>query len=205
LIVVCEDGRDKYGMGLWKCACNCGNRPIVTGHNLRNGAIRSCGCLHKEKVSGYMKNRIVSKETRQKLSKAHKGKKFSEEHKRKLSESHIGLQAGKKHPMYGANRSGKNNGNYKHGLTGTNEYNNVHAAKRRAIRLNQTPINASMVEINEIYATCSIMNEISVGIKWEVDHIIPLSKGGLHHQDNLQILTMEANRRKFNKLVIGDF
>lgn len=35
---------------------------------------------------------------------------------------------------------------------------------------------------------------------YEVDHIIPLSKGGLHHQDNLQYLTAEENRRKSNKL-----
>ena len=35
---------------------------------------------------------------------------------------------------------------------------------------------------------------------YEVDHIIPLSKGGLHHQDNLQYLTPEDNKRKSNKL-----
>ena len=40
---------------------------------------------------------------------------------------------------------------------------------------------------------------------YEVDHIIPLSGGGLHHQDNLQYLTKEENRRKSNKiLVVGD-
>jgi len=33
----------------------------------------------------------------------------------------------------------------------------------------------------------------------EVDHIQPLSKGGFHHQDNLQYLTKEENRRKSNK------
>ncbi len=34
------------------------------------------------------------------------------------------------------------------------------------------------------------------GIPHEVDHIIPISKGGLHHQDNLQILTQQENRKK---------
>ena len=38
---------------------------------------------------------------------------------------------------------------------------------------------------------------------YEVDHIIPLSKGGKHHEDNLQYLTKEDNRRKNNRLV-GD-
>lgn len=35
---------------------------------------------------------------------------------------------------------------------------------------------------------------------YEVDHIIPISKGGLHHQDNLQYLPKSENCRKGNKL-----
>ena len=35
---------------------------------------------------------------------------------------------------------------------------------------------------------------------YEVDHIIPLSKGGLHHENNLQYLTISENRKKGNKL-----
>ena len=38
------------------------------------------------------------------------------------------------------------------------------------------------------------------GVPHEVDHTIPISKGGLHHQDNLQVLTREENRRKSNIL-----
>lgn len=34
----------------------------------------------------------------------------------------------------------------------------------------------------------------------EVDHIIPISKGGLHCVENLQYLTPEENRRKYNKV-----
>jgi len=35
---------------------------------------------------------------------------------------------------------------------------------------------------------------------YEVDHIIPVSKGGKHCLSNLQYLTKEENRRKYNKL-----
>lgn len=35
---------------------------------------------------------------------------------------------------------------------------------------------------------------------YHVDHIIPLSKGGTHHEGNLQILTEQDNKRKYNKL-----
>ena len=34
----------------------------------------------------------------------------------------------------------------------------------------------------------------------EVDHIIPVSLGGLHHQDNLQYLTPDENKRKGNRV-----
>lgn len=34
---------------------------------------------------------------------------------------------------------------------------------------------------------------------YEVDHIIPISRGGKHHPDNLQYLTISENRKKSNK------
>jgi 5-methylcytosine-specific restriction endonuclease McrA len=36
---------------------------------------------------------------------------------------------------------------------------------------------------------------------YEVDHIIPVSKGGKHHQDNLQYLPIIENRRKKDKII----
>lgn len=38
------------------------------------------------------------------------------------------------------------------------------------------------------------------GIKFEVDHVIPLSKGGPHDISNVRVITTTANRRKRNKL-----
>lgn len=57
---------------------------------------------------------------------------------------------------------------------------------------NQTPKDADLNKIKKIYLNCPE--------GYEVDHIIPISKGGLHHQDNLQYLTITENRKKGAKL-----
>ena len=35
---------------LFLCQCECGGQKIATGSGLRNGTIKSCGCLRKEKA-----------------------------------------------------------------------------------------------------------------------------------------------------------
>ncbi len=39
----------------------------------------------------------------------------------------------------------------------------------------------------------------------EIDHIIPLSKGGRHDEDNFQTLCRTCNRKKSNKFDFGKF
>lgn len=70
-------------------------------------------------------------------------------------------------------------------------------AKRRARKLNQTPdlIQDEKYQVEMIYKRSQ-----ELGPDWQVDHIIPLSKGGLHHPDNLQIVTKEYNLEKRAKL-----
>lgn len=45
LVVIGQDGRDKYGKILWKCRCDCGKEYITLGRHLSNGHCKSCGCL----------------------------------------------------------------------------------------------------------------------------------------------------------------
>ena len=54
--------------------------------------------------------------------------------------------------------------------------------------------------ILNIYKECARITE-ETGILHHVDHIRPISKGGKHHPDNLQILTATENIRKGNKLL----
>ena len=37
--------------------------------------------------------------------------------------------------------------------------------------------------------------------EWEIDHILPVSKGGSFHYTNTQPLWMRENRQKSNKLI----
>jgi 5-methylcytosine-specific restriction endonuclease McrA len=63
-----------------------------------------------------------------------------------------------------------------------------------------TPENADRKVIQTFY---SLAKELTfrTGIRYEVDHIIPISKGGLHHQSNLRVVTMDENRRKGDRLI----
>ena len=33
----------------WLCKCDCGNKKVISGQNLRNGDIKSCGCFGKSR------------------------------------------------------------------------------------------------------------------------------------------------------------
>jgi len=61
-----------------------------------------------------------------------------------------------------------------------------------AKRKNQTPKDADIKTLQKFYINCPA--------GYEVDHICPVSKGGLHTIENLQYLTVSENRKKSNKL-----
>jgi len=67
------------------------------------------------------------------------------------------------------------------------------ASRRRARIRNQTPklSKEEKKKLQEYYLICPNGHE--------VDHIQPIAKGGLHHPDNLQILTKTENRKKWMK------
>lgn len=59
-----------------------------------------------------------------------------------------------------------------------------------------TPIDEDKKALIKFYENCPE--------GYEVDHIIPISKGGKHSITNLQYLTILENRKKSNKVVCGE-
>jgi len=48
VIKLSDESRDG---AMWHCECDCGSKTLVKGAALRNGSIKSCGCLQKDIVA----------------------------------------------------------------------------------------------------------------------------------------------------------
>lgn len=83
----------------------------------------------------------------------------------------------------------------------TKEKVNNKTYRYRASKHSQTPTltKEENERILSIYRECDRLSK-TTGVPHHVDHIYPISKGGLHHPDNLQILTAYENQSKGAKL-----
>lgn len=78
---------------------------------------------------------------------------------------------------------------------------NIRQAKRKSSKLKATPKWSELDKIKIVYEKAKWLEEIT-GIKYHVDHIIPLQGKnvcGLHVWQNLQILEDKLNISKSNK------
>lgn len=48
LIAVESVGPNKHKQIVWRCMCDCGNETFVTATQLKQGVVRSCGCLRRD-------------------------------------------------------------------------------------------------------------------------------------------------------------
>jgi len=77
---------------------------------------------------------------------------------------------------------------------------NSYTAKRRASKLQRTPVWSDTDKIAQFYATAKRIEELT-GVVHHVDHRIPLQGelvSGLHVPLNLQVISAEANLAKSN-------
>jgi len=64
LVVIKRVPNDAHGIAKWECRCDCGKTTIVRGKNLKNGAVKSCGCL-KHNATNKTHNGAVDKVSHQ--------------------------------------------------------------------------------------------------------------------------------------------
>lgn len=48
LTILEEAGRGRDNRIAWRCLCDCGTEKNITGHDLRRGHVKSCGCYRRE-------------------------------------------------------------------------------------------------------------------------------------------------------------
>ena len=70
--------------------------------------------------------------------------------------------------------------------------NNRKGSSRYRIKWSGIKVTGNKRVIDQIYDNCPE--------EYEVDHIVPLTRGGEHNENNLQYLLKEDNRRKNNRL-----
>ena len=94
----------------------------------------------------------------------------------------------KKYPEKRLNRQRKYSANNRNKV-------NLHSSKRRALKKNATHPDHDQ-NIEKTYVDMRIRLEDCLGIKYNVDHILPLTKGGYHHHGNLQTIPESLNDSK---------
>lgn len=168
----------------------------------------------KRKIAEWHKGKVVSEETRKRLSIAKKGKttkwkgqKHTEETKRKIGEKSKGrvLSAEARKKISDA-QTGEKNWNWKGGLKKDRKHiNRLHQLtkyKRKAQMSGGSFTLKDWEEIKERYGfMCPACSREEPEIKLTIDHIIPLSKGGLHDKSNIQPLCKNCNSSKNVKLI----
>jgi hypothetical protein len=73
-------------------------------------------------------------------------------------------------------------------------------SKKRLSKITGRLPRGTVLELKEKQENKCVYCKTDISLKFHVDHIIPLSKGGKHEKDNIQILCPSCNVKKSNKL-----
>ena len=74
------------------------------------------------------------------------------------------------------------------------------SAKRRAVKIQAILPTTDNELMKRLYEQRAVMTE-KYGEQYHVDHIIPLTIGGAHHQDNMRVITAKENMEKKDKYI----
>jgi hypothetical protein len=145
----------------------------------KNGKLQGCKECRKSKerskyTGEYHKARLKNLTLEQKLQRTQQ---LTENARKRRKDPNTKLKEALRARIYNSMRNNKNNTSLEYLGCSINEY-------KTHLENQFTPE----------------MNWENWGIYWEIDHIIPLSKGGTFHFSNTQPLTITNNRKKSNKI-----
>ena len=77
-----------------------------------------------------------------------------------------------------------------------NQYRAAYNARKKSLTVPLTV--DEQLRIEAFYRIARNLT-LGTGVKHHVDHVVPLARGGLHHPDNMQVLTAHENQTKSTK------
>lgn len=201
-----ENIGSKNKLRIWNCRCDCGNSTVVTAKDLRSGNTKSCGCFHKESIKSIHSVNRVTKHC------VVCTKSISIKKSHSLTEgTYCSKQCMK--TGYKEKNKGSGNPNYKDGLSKDKDYINKRAilyfknnperrreynrncrAKRRLSLGKHTKDDVRwklLIQKNKCYWCLE-----TIGDKYHVDHVIPISKGGSNNPHNIVVACIPCNLQK---------
>lgn len=160
------------------CLCDCGKFVTPQRGALINGRASSCGCMRAEKLAAHI-DMIRLPESERKRRKRECAKRWASQNYHKIRE--INRRAVNKHHSKYPEKARENCRNRRARIAGAT--GNVSRG-----------IDAILMKMQRNRCACCKANISSVG--FHLDHIVPLSHGGLHDDSNFQLLCPSCNLSK---------
>lgn len=142
---------------------------------------------------------LLSNESKTKSKETYKKNLIAGKIKHKTGENHPRWKGGKKKYIERATLSGVLAERIKKYRKQNPEKVREWSKKRLSRKTGRLP-KGTVLGLKEKQENKCVYCKTDISLKFHVDHIIPLSKGGKHEKDNIQILCPSCNVRKSNKL-----
>lgn len=186
------------------CLCDCGSTVTPQRGALRNGSAKSCGCLRREILATVWerKEKLTTEERVARANKRHYEWRKKNPEKRKEIVKKSDEKNRERRALYRANNRARKS-----------LYDKIYVANNRQRRAQARRLNDHKRRIREVASKGSVSKNIAskllllqcckcaickcdISKKYEIDHINPLAKGGLHDDSNFQLLCQFCNRSK---------
>jgi 5-methylcytosine-specific restriction endonuclease McrA len=199
MLTVLKECGKKYKQIAWQCLCDCGNQTIVAGDNLRKGNTTSCGCYRLQQVSlnltnkkfGFLtaiaRTKVIGKSGWGWLCKCDCGNQKEVRGSALFNGITVSCGCQSKGPNFPVRPNHIISRSRHHGM------NRRAREKRAGGRLPKGVKEFLSLRQRQNCAICECYIEHGSG---EVDHIVPLAKGGSNELENVQLLCRTCNRSK---------